>query len=118
MRDLDPEGRRLPIKVDSTSNGEHFPVPLTGDQVHANTLAHRRVSELARRLGLTRRQFLKSSAGAAATLLAFNEAHAQLRHTGGYFDIPREAADSRKQGHESHQGDDDSSLAHETLLKK
>jgi hypothetical protein len=91
-RDLDPEGTRLPIKVDSTSNGEHFPVPLTLDQIRANEHAQRCVGELARKLGLSRRRFLKSSAGAAATLLAFNEAHARRGHTGGYFDIPREAA--------------------------
>jgi hypothetical protein len=89
--DLDPEGERLPIKIDSTSNGEHYPIPLTADQIRANELAHRRVSELSRRLGLSRRQFLKTSAGAAATLLAFNEAHAQRGHTGGFFDIPADA---------------------------
>jgi hypothetical protein len=27
-QDLDPEGRRLPIKLDSTSNGEFVPIPL------------------------------------------------------------------------------------------
>jgi predicted TIM-barrel fold metal-dependent hydrolase len=91
-RDLDPEGARLPITVDSTSNGEHFPVPLTRDQVHANAHAHERVSEHSKRLGLSRRQFLKSSTGAAATLLAFNEAHAQFGKTGGFFDIPSDAA--------------------------
>ena len=91
-RDLDPEGTRLPIKVDSTSNGEHFPVPLTTEQILANKHAHERVSEFAKRLGLSRRQFLKSSAGAAATLLAFNEAYAQRGATGGYYDIPGDAA--------------------------
>jgi len=27
---IDPEGKRLPIKLDSTSNGEFLPVPLSG----------------------------------------------------------------------------------------
>ena len=91
-RDLDPDGTRLPIKVDSTSNGEHFPVPLTTEQIEANKHAHQRVSEYSKRLGLSRRQFLKSSTGAAATLLAFNEAYAQRGRLGGYYDIPSEAA--------------------------
>jgi hypothetical protein len=26
---IDPEGKRLPIKLDSTSNGEFVPVPLS-----------------------------------------------------------------------------------------
>lgn len=90
--DMDPEGARLPIKIDSSSNGEHLPVPLSEAEEFANELAHRRVGETARRLGKTRRKFLVSSAGAAATLLAFNEAHAKAGTGGGFFDIPADAA--------------------------
>ncbi len=34
--DSDPEGQRLPIKLDSTSNGEFAPVPLDASLRHAN----------------------------------------------------------------------------------
>ena len=36
----DPEGRRLPIKLDATSNGEFVPVPLSGANREANRRAH------------------------------------------------------------------------------
>jgi len=88
-RAVDPEGTRLPIKLDSTSNGEFAPVPLSARNQLANRLAHQHASENAKRLGLTRRSFLVSACGAASTLLAFNRANAS---PGGYFDIPREAA--------------------------
>jgi hypothetical protein len=36
---IDPEGKRLPIKLDSTSNGEFVPVPLSAANRAANRLA-------------------------------------------------------------------------------
>ena len=86
---IDPEGTRLPIKLDSTSNGEFAPVPLSARNQLANRLAHEHASQNAKHLGLTRRTFLVSACGAASTLLAFNQANATQ---GGYFDVPREAA--------------------------
>ena len=86
---IDPEGRRLPIKLDSTSNGEFAPVPLSPANLAANRLAHEFVSSCSKKTNLTRRRFLVSSCGAASTLLAFNEANATRA---GYFDVPREAA--------------------------
>ncbi|HSA88978.1 MAG TPA: amidohydrolase family protein [Burkholderiales bacterium] len=85
----DPQGRRLPIKLDSTSNGEFVPVPLAPANRAANRLAHAAASENAKRLGLSRRQFLISSCGAASTLLAFNAAHGSA---GGFYDLAPEAA--------------------------
>lgn len=91
--DLDPEGRRLPIKIDEASNGEHAPLPLTAAERAANALAQERTARVARRLGLGRRAFLKSACGAAATLLAFNDAHAAAGDArGGRFAVPDEAA--------------------------
>jgi len=87
MNDID--GTRLPIKLDTTSNGEFAPVPLSPRNRLANRLAHERAGENAKRLGLTRRGFLASAAGAASTLLAFNRANAS---TGGYFALPAESA--------------------------
>ena len=86
---IDPEGTRLPIKIDTTSNGEFVPVPLSRKNTLGNRLAHQTATDNARRLGLSRREFLVSACGAASTLLAFNEANAM---SGGYFDVPREAA--------------------------
>jgi predicted TIM-barrel fold metal-dependent hydrolase len=88
----DPEGRRLPIKVDSTSNGEFLPVPLDPVQRRANRLAQERASENARRCGLDRRSFMLSACGAASTLLAFNEANAAAGRKGGTFELEQTAA--------------------------
>jgi len=92
MKSIDPEGTRLPIKLDSTSNGEFVPVPLSRANLHANHLAHERASANAKRLGLTRRDFLVSACGAASTLLAFNSANAAAGRSGGFFDLEPEAA--------------------------
>jgi uncharacterized protein len=86
---IDPEGRRLPIKLDPTSNGEFEPVPLTPANLEANRLAHEAATRNAKRIGVGRREFLVSACGAASTLLAFNEAHGT---SGGFYDLPKEAA--------------------------
>jgi len=90
--DFDPDGERLPIKVDSTSNGEYAPLSLDPGQRAANAHAHEFVGEAAKRLGLSRRRFLVSLAGAAATLLAFNRAHAARGASGGFFELSADAA--------------------------
>ncbi|HEU0225014.1 MAG TPA: hypothetical protein VFR29_06225 [Steroidobacteraceae bacterium] len=58
MHAIDPEGRRLPIKLDSASNGEFELVPLSGANEHANTLAQVAADTHSKRLGLGRREFL------------------------------------------------------------
>ena len=85
----DAEGTRLPIKLDTTSNGEFVPVPLSARNRLANRLAHEAADANAKRLGLSRRGFLVSACGAASTLVAFNRANAS---TAGYFELPAEAA--------------------------
>ena len=92
MSRQDPEGRRLPIKLDSTSNGEFVPIPLDPAARHMNALAQDWASENARRRGLGRRAFMVSACGAASTLLAFNAANAAAGRTGGYFEIEQSAA--------------------------
>ena len=87
--DLDPEGKRLPVRFDGTSNGEFIPRPPTVGQHHANRLAHETATENAKRLGIGRRAFLASSMGAAATLAACNRANPG---SGGAFAISEEAA--------------------------
>jgi len=90
-RDQDPDGHRLPIKLDATSNGEFAPIPLDETLVRANSLAAEWAGEFARKTGRSRRSFLISAGGAASTLLAFNAAHAMAGRTGGFFDISRDA---------------------------
>jgi uncharacterized protein len=89
---VDPEGARLPIKLDSTSNGEFEPVPLSRTNQLANHQAQEAASRNAKRLGLPRRDFLLSACGAASTLLAFNSANALAGRTGGFFDLHADAA--------------------------
>ncbi|MGH8520693.1 MAG: amidohydrolase family protein [Gammaproteobacteria bacterium] len=89
---FDPGGRRLPIKLDATSNGEFLPRPVAAGVRYANRLARENATGTARKLGLGRRAFLKSICGAAATLLSMNEAFARCGKTGGLYALPREAA--------------------------
>lgn len=88
----DPDGLRLPIKLDSTSNGEFAPIPLHPIHRQANRLALEAATRNARRLGVSRRDFMVSACGAASTLLAFNQAYAAAGRDGGYYDIEPEAA--------------------------
>src|SRR4029077_9940482 len=89
---VDPEGRRLPIKLDTTSNGEFEPVPLSPANRAGNRLAQKAASQNARRLGLGRRDFLFPACGGASALLAFNAANAAAGKPGGFFDLEPEAA--------------------------
>jgi len=89
---IDPEGTRLPIKLDTTSNGEFAPVALSPTNVAAKRLAQEAATRNAKRLGLSRRDFLLSSCGAASTLLAFNAANAAAGKRGGWFDLDADAA--------------------------
>lgn len=95
FRACDPEGKRLPVKLDSTSNGEFEPVPLLPVHRHANALAHSAAGKNSKRLGMARRDFLVSAMGAASTLLAFNEAFAAAGKTGGGYALEQEAAFDR-----------------------
>jgi predicted TIM-barrel fold metal-dependent hydrolase len=88
----DPDGLRLPIKLDSTSNGEFAPVPLAPLHHHANRRALDAATTNARRLGQSRRDFLVSLCGSATTLLAMNTAFLAGCKRGALYDVPKEAA--------------------------
>jgi len=92
MKEHDPHGRRLPIKIDTASNGEHPPIPLSREEIAANRLAHEYVGRYSRKLGKSRRDFLKSACGAAATLLAFNHFWSSAGAKGGFFNIAEAAS--------------------------
>jgi len=87
----DPDGIRLPIKVDSTSNGEFIPQALSEASLEANKTALKRADQNARRLGQERRKFLVSVSGAASTLLAFNEVNAASGSRGSSYVLPFES---------------------------
>lgn len=88
----DPDGLRLPIKIDTTCNGEFVPVPLNAANNYGNQLAREQATRNARRVNQARRRFMISACGAATTLLAVNQANAAAGRVGGYFDVPAEAA--------------------------
>ncbi|GJM09446.1 MAG: hypothetical protein DHS20C11_17220 [Lysobacteraceae bacterium] len=88
----DPDGTRLPIKLDSTSNGEYAPIPLQPIHHKANDHALKEADRRARYKGQGRRDFLVSACGAASTLLAFNQANASAGRDGGFHQVSDEAA--------------------------
>jgi predicted TIM-barrel fold metal-dependent hydrolase len=88
----DPDGRRLPVKLDTTTNGEYAPIPLEPVHRAARHAAMEAATANARRLGVGRREFLVSASGAATTLLAMNVAYAKAGRAGGFFDVPTLAA--------------------------
>jgi predicted TIM-barrel fold metal-dependent hydrolase len=88
----DPDGTRLPIKLDTTTNGEFAPIPLGAVHHRARRLAFDAATANARRLNLTRRGFLVSACGAATALLAMNAAYGAGGRRGGYYELSAEAA--------------------------
>jgi predicted TIM-barrel fold metal-dependent hydrolase len=64
---------RSPVPTEIVSNGEFNPIPQTGEQQRVETRIKEMAAELGRRHGMSRRQFLATSAGMAAAFLAMNE---------------------------------------------
>src|SRR5687768_1479046 len=88
----DPDGTRLPVKIDTTTNGEFAPIALEPVHHLARRLALDAATANAKRLGLDRRSFLVSACGVATTLLGMNAAYARAGRRGGFFELPGEAA--------------------------
>ena len=63
----DPEGTRLPIKLDATTNGEFAPIPLSPVHHAARRMAYQAAAANAKRLSVGRRSFLVSACGAASS---------------------------------------------------
>ena len=83
---------KLPVKIDSTSNGEFLPRPLSARSERANQHARSSLDRAARKLAMPRRAFLQSTAAVAANLLALNEANAAHDNNGGFYDVHQDAA--------------------------
>jgi len=87
----DPDGLRLPVKLDTTTNGEFAPIPLAPLHEYANRLALETATANARRRALSRRDFLVSACGAATSLLAMNAAYAAAGRAGGFYELASES---------------------------
>jgi predicted TIM-barrel fold metal-dependent hydrolase len=88
----------LPIKLEPCSNAEYVPLPMSDVVREAIRRARALCDRNARRLGLSRREFLLSSMGAATTLAALSacasESRSQRRGragAGGRYEVPDEA---------------------------
>jgi predicted TIM-barrel fold metal-dependent hydrolase len=87
---LDAETDGLsPLPTQVVSNEEYIPLSQTGEQERVAALLQETARTTARRLGVSRRDFLSSSAGMAAAFLALNTVF------GPFFDVdPVEAVES------------------------
>jgi predicted TIM-barrel fold metal-dependent hydrolase len=68
---LDPD-LELPIKLGPCSNGEYVPPPMTAVEAETIRQTHDAADTQARRLGMSRRTFLRSVSGAALMLLTLD----------------------------------------------
>jgi hypothetical protein len=71
---------RLPIKLDSSSNGEYWPLEPDARLAHVVARARESAGANARKLGLSRREYLTSACGAASVLLGMNELGSRRRN--------------------------------------
>jgi len=90
------ESEELPILLDPASSDEYRPLPLSAVVREARRRAWEQAADNARRLGMSRRDFLRTSMGAATVLLTLNacskeEAASRDTRPGGTFTVPKEA---------------------------
>ena len=91
-RRTDPTGLRLPVKLDTATNGECLPRPLPRHLEHVNAEARETATRHAKKLNVSRREFLVSLTGAATCLLTMNRVNAGIGKSGGVFELPSEAS--------------------------
>src|SRR5688572_19944411 len=93
-RDVEPG---LPIKLAPCSNGEFAPRGPSPAVRNAVRLARAACDDAARRLGMSRREFLRSSMASAATLLAIGACSSDDDGgpSAGTFDLPPESTTER-----------------------
>jgi predicted TIM-barrel fold metal-dependent hydrolase len=68
-------GQRLPLPTQVVSNEEFHPLPQTDDQRMVEELILSMADEYGRRLGMSRRDFLRTTGGLATAFLAMNRVH-------------------------------------------
>ena len=85
-----------PIPTRVVSNEEYLPLPQTKEQARIAALLGATATRNARRLGMSRRTFLESSAGMAAAFLAFNAVFGRVFDVDPVEALESAAADERK----------------------
>jgi hypothetical protein len=65
-------GEPLPVPTRMVSNGEYMPIPQTENQKRVEAKLNELADHASKKLGVSRRQFLRSSGGTAAAFLAMN----------------------------------------------
>ena len=75
------DAERLPVPTQMVSNGEYMPMPQTDKQKEVEARAKTLSEQAARELGMSRRKFLTTTGGFAASFLAMNEVF------GRFFDV-------------------------------
>jgi len=81
--DEDYDGRQ-PIPTSIVSNGEFCPIPQTAQQKQVEKMVEEMAAERAKALGVSRRAFLRSSAGTATALYALNTVYGCGDDDGGF----------------------------------
>ena len=72
------EPLRSPVPTRMISNGEYMPVPQTKNQRRVEARVEELADAASKKLGIGRREFLASSGGMAASLIAMNEEFGQM----------------------------------------
>ena len=85
------EDDRLPITLDRASSDEYAPLRLSPMVREARKRAWSDAADNARRRGMSRRDFLRTSMGAATVLLALDACSRDSGNSGGRFDMPGDA---------------------------
>jgi predicted TIM-barrel fold metal-dependent hydrolase len=83
-----------PIAFHPGSNGEFSPLPITDDDRRADAMYRELVDTNARRLGISRREFVLSSCGTAAALLVINQTYG-CSGKGGSYNVDKGSAIDR-----------------------
>jgi len=93
LRRCDDDGpARPPIPTQVVSNGEYYPLPKTGPQRQIDERLTELAERYGRKLGLSRRAFLRTTCGVAAALLAMDEVFAAASGRRGRRYFPRVTA--------------------------
>src|SRR2546427_12758092 len=78
--DLDPSPSPIPTQI--VSNGEWMPMPQTEQQQRIEARTNELADGAAKKLGMSRRKFMATTGGMAATFLAMNEVRSEERRVG------------------------------------
>lgn len=76
---------RSPVPTRMISNGEYMPFPQTEKQKHVESRVKELADSAAKKLGISRRQFLEGTGGMAASFIAMNEVFGKT-----FFSVRRE----------------------------